>query len=93
MDINTCFATTFDVRTLALYANIVPALTSIILAGFVLRSAVDRSKVYMFAGFVGVFSLWLLANSVLWTSNDYYLVAGLWTPLAYVELLFFLLLE
>ena len=92
MDINTCFATTFDVRTLALYANIVPALTSIILAGFVLRSAVDRSKVYMFAGFVGVFSLWLLANSVLWTSNDYYLVAGLWTPLAYVELLFFLLL-
>ena len=92
MDINTCFATTFDVRTLALYANIVPAITSIILASFVLKSAVDRSKAYMFASFVGVFSLWLLSNSVLWTSNDYYLVAGLWTPLAYVELLFFLLL-
>src|SRR3990167_3206445 len=92
MDINTCFATTFDVRTLALYANIVPALTSIILAGFVLRSAVDRSKVYMFAGFVGVFSLWLLANSILWNSNDYYLIFGLWIPMAYFELLFFLLL-
>ncbi|MBI4066017.1 HAMP domain-containing histidine kinase [Candidatus Kaiserbacteria bacterium] len=92
MDINTCLATTVDSRSLALYANIVPAVTSIILAGFVLRRAIDRPKAYLFAGFVGVFAIWLLANSVLWNSNNYYLIAGLWTPLAYVELLFFLLL-
>lgn len=92
MDVNTCLATTIDSRSLALYANIVPAVASIILAGFVLRRAANRSKAYLFAGFVGVFSLWLLANSVLWNSNDYYLVAGLWTPMAYFELLFFLLL-
>src|SRR3989344_6415821 len=92
MDINTCLATTVDSRSLALYANIVPAVTSIILAGFVLRRAVDRPKAYMFAGFVAVFSLWLLANSILWNSNDYYLIAGLWTPMAYFELLFFLFL-
>ena len=92
MDVNTCFATTFDSRALALYANIVPAVTSIILAGFVLRRAVDRPKAYLFAGFVAVFSLWLLANSILWNSNDYYLITGLWIPMAYFELIFFLLL-
>src|SRR3989344_558475 len=92
MDINTCLATTVDSRSLALYANIVPAITSLILAGFVLRRAIDRPKAYLFAGFVGVFSLWLLANSILWNSNDYYLIFGLWIPMAYFELLFFLLL-
>jgi len=92
MDINTCLATTIDSRALALYANIVPAITSIILAGFVLRRATDRPKAYLFAGFVGVFSLWLLANSILWNSNDYYLITGLWIPMAYFELIFFLLL-
>ncbi|MFA5745066.1 MAG: HAMP domain-containing sensor histidine kinase [Candidatus Paceibacterota bacterium] len=92
MDINTCFATTFDSRALALYANIVPAVASIILAGFVLRRAIDRPKAYLFAGFVSVFSLWLLANSILWNSNDYHLVTGLWIPMAYFELVFFLLL-
>ncbi|MEK7515827.1 MAG: HAMP domain-containing sensor histidine kinase [Patescibacteria group bacterium] len=92
MDINTCLATTIDSRSLALYANIVPAVTSIILAGFVLYRAVNRPKAYLFAGFVGVFALWLLANSVVWNSNDYYLITGLWIPMAYFELLFFLLL-
>ncbi|MFA6278873.1 MAG: HAMP domain-containing sensor histidine kinase [Candidatus Paceibacterota bacterium] len=92
MDINTCLATTVDSRSLALYANIVPAVTSIILAGFVLRRAVDRPKAYLFAGFAAVFSLWLLANSILWNSNDYYLVAGFWSAMNYFEILFFLLL-
>jgi signal transduction histidine kinase len=94
MDVNSClaFATSTGFRSLALYANTVPAVTSIILAGFVLRRAIDRPKAYLFAGFVAVFSLWLLANSVLWNSNDYYLIAGLWTPMAYFELLFFLIL-
>ncbi|MDP2655758.1 MAG: HAMP domain-containing sensor histidine kinase [bacterium] len=92
MDINTCLATTIDSRSLALYANIVPAVTSVILAGFVLYRATDRTKAYLFTGFVAVFSLWLFANSVLWNSNDYYLIAGLWTPMAYFELIFFLLL-
>jgi len=92
MDINTCFATIGDLRSLALYANIVPAVTSIILAGFVLYRAVDRPKAYLFAGFAGVFSLWLLTNSILWNSNDYYLVAGFWSAMNYFEILFFLLL-
>ncbi|HEY4514378.1 MAG TPA: HAMP domain-containing sensor histidine kinase [Candidatus Paceibacterota bacterium] len=92
MDINTCLATTIDSRSLALYANIVPAITSIILAGFVLLRARDRLKAYLFAGFVGTFSLWLLANSVLWNSNNYYLIAGFWSSMNYLELLFFLLL-
>jgi signal transduction histidine kinase len=75
-----------------LYANFVPAITSIILAGFVLRKAVNRQKAIAFASFVGVFSLWLIAAGIIWTSNNYYLVAALWTPIDYFQLLFFILL-
>ena len=92
MDINTCFATTSDLRSLALYANFVPAATSVILAGFVLWRANNRQKAIAFASFIGVFALWLVANGVLWTSNNYYLIAGLWSPISYFELMFFLLL-
>lgn len=95
MDINTCAtiaASLGDIRALALYANLVPAAMSLVLAGFVLFRAIDRSKAYVFAGFVCVFALWLVGNAIVWTSNDYYLVAGFWSPLAYLELLFFLVL-
>lgn len=95
MDINTCYtiaASIGDIRSLALYANVVPAVTSVILAGFVLLKAVDRPRAYSFSGFVFVFSLWLLSNSVVWNSNDYFLIAGLWSAMAYFEILFFLLL-
>ncbi|MCX6786623.1 MAG: HAMP domain-containing sensor histidine kinase [Candidatus Kaiserbacteria bacterium] len=92
MDLNTCFATIGDLRSLALYANFVPAAASIILGGFVVWKANNRQKAIAFASFVGVFSLWLIANGIIWTSNNYYLVAGLWSPISYFELLFFLLL-
>ena len=92
MDINTCFATIGDLRSLASYAHFVPAAASIILAGFVLYRAADRPKAYLFSGFVGVFSLWLIADGIVWDSNNYYLIAGLWSSMAYLELLFYLLL-
>ncbi len=92
MDINTCFATVADLRNLASYANFAPAFTSIILAGFVLRKAVNRQKAIAFASFVGAFALWLIVNGIIWTSNNYYVVAALWTPIDYFALLFFLLL-
>lgn len=92
MDINTCFATIADLRSLASYANFVPAATSIILAGFVLRRSVNRQKAVAFASFIGVFSLWLIAAGIIWTSNNYYLVAALWSPIDYFQLIFFLLL-
>jgi len=92
MDINTCFETTVGSRGLALYANVAPAIASLILAGFVWYRASNRTKARLFASFVGVFALWLLANGVIWNANDYYLVAALWSPLAYLELAFFLLL-
>lgn len=92
MDINTCFTTIGDLRSLALYANFVPAVTSIILAVFVLLKAQNRQKAMAFASFVGVFALWLIAAGIIWTSDNYYLVAALWTPIDYFQLLFFLLL-
>lgn len=92
MDINTCFETTSHLRSLALYANLVPAITSLILAAFVFMKAVDRPRANFFIAFVVVFAMWLSSNAILWTSNDYYLVAGFWSAMNYLEISFFLLI-
>ena len=92
MDINTCFTTIGDLRSLASYANFVPAAASIILAGFVLFRSNNMKKAIAFASFVGVFSLWLIAAGIIWASDNYYIVAAFWSPIDYFALLFFLLL-
>ena len=92
MDVNTCYATTEGIRGLALYAHLIPASAILLLAGFVLWKAADRVKARMFAGFCATFALWLLSALVIWTSNDYDLVAALWAPIDFIEVVFFLML-
>ena len=92
MDVNTCFATTASIRDLALYAHLIPASAVILLSVFVLWKAVNRFKAWTFASFCATFALWLFSDLVLWTSNNYHLVAALWAPIDFVEIVFFLLL-
>lgn len=92
MDINTCAATTEGIRDLALYAHIIPSAAIVLLALFVLWKAPNRKKAWVFSGFCAAFAAWLLSALVIWTTNDYYLVAALWAPIDYVEIVFFLLL-
>ncbi len=92
MDVNTCFATTESIRGLALYAHLIPASAVLLLASFVLWKAGNRLKALTFAGFCGTFALWLLSALVIWTSDNYHLVAALWAPIDFVEVIFFLLL-
>ena len=92
MDINTCFETTASMRELALYAHLIPAAAVILLAVFVLWKASHRFKAWTFASFCATFALWLFSDFVLWTSNNYHLVATLWAPIDFLEMAFFLLL-
>lgn len=91
MDINTCFATTAEVRNLAMYAHLVPAVASIILGWSVFRHAVDRKRALLFVGFLFTFALWLIGDVIAWTNNDYFNVALFWEPLDYINIAFFLL--
>ena len=92
MDINTCFATTADFRNLAMYAHLVPAITTIILGYFVFRKAQDRTKAWLFFGFSLSFAAWLLADLFVWITNDYHLIGMYWAPIDYAGVVFFLFL-
>ncbi len=92
MDINTCLATTAEVRTLALYSHIIPALATMILGLFVLANAQSRLKANAFFLFTATFSIWLIADLINWNTNSYALLAATWAPLDYINIVFFLLL-
>lgn len=92
MDINTCQATTEGVRLLALYAHLIPASAILLLGAFVSWKASDRVKALVFASFCGSFALWLLSALIIWTFDDYNLVAAFWAPIDFIEIVFFLLM-
>lgn len=92
MDINTCLATTESYRALAVYSHLIPAVATFILGLFAYARATDRLKASYFLGFASMFTAWLIADLVVWTSNSYAVVAAFWEPLDFIELLFFLLL-
>ncbi len=88
--LNTCFETTNEVRSLAYYSHLVPIITSLLLGGIVFKYAKNRNKAILFTGFLFILCLWLIGNLVTWTSNDYYNVAGFWSVLDYLNILFYL---
>ncbi len=93
MDINTCIATTAEVRSLSLYAHVAPALASLTLGWFAFRYAQVRSKAVLFFSFTILFAVWLLADLFVWNTNNYYAVSAVWSTLDYINVLFFLLLS
>ncbi|MBI5456578.1 HAMP domain-containing histidine kinase [Candidatus Kaiserbacteria bacterium] len=92
MDVNTCLATTEAYRDLALYSHLIPALATFILGLFAYIRAEHRAMALYFLAFSTAFTAWLIADLVVWTANDYNVVAAFWEPLDYIEILFFLLL-
>lgn len=93
MDIlNTCFATTNEVRSLALYSHLLPVTITLILSGFVLLYASSRVKKITFFCFTVLLSLWLIGDLIVWHSDNYYYVAGFWSILDFVNIAFYLTL-
>lgn len=90
MDLNTCFELTRDVHTIAYYTHLVPILASFFLATYLLiktRGAL-LSKIFFY--FVLGFNIWLIFDIIVWTSQDYNLIAFIWSLFDYTNILFFL---
>jgi len=92
MDLNTCLATTGEVRNLALYSHLIPAAATLILGLFAILRAQSRGKGAVFFVFTILFATWLVADLINWTTNSYALLAATWAPLDYINIVFFLLL-
>src|SRR3989344_3297811 len=89
--INTCYETTSSSRVIANYSHIIPVVLSLILGIFILIKARFNFFSKVFFSFIIVFSLWLLGDWVIWTSNKYNLIYALWAPLDYIEIVFYVL--
>lgn len=92
MDLNTCYATTFEVRQLALYSHLLPILTSLILGLFAYRFAKSKVRSVLFLLFTITLSLWLIGDLFTWHSNNYYQVAAYWSILDFINILFYIVL-
>lgn len=88
--LNTCFETTNEVRALAYYSHLLPAVIALLLGFLAVRYAQNKQKASLFLAFVLLLALWLIGDVIAWTSNSYYAVAGFWSILDYVNILFYL---
>jgi signal transduction histidine kinase len=89
--INTCFASTNALHTVAYYSHLIPIAASVILSIFIYKYSNLKLARNIFIVFVLSFSIWLIADLVTWVSPNYYLVHFFWSLLDYVNLIFVLL--
>lgn len=89
--LNTCFETTKDYHAIAYYSHLIPVAIALLLGFFVLQRSKYSLLSKIFFSFILGFSLWLLADVVIWTNNSYYLITALWAPLDFINILFYLL--
>ena len=91
LDFNTCYETTSSLRAIANYSHIVPVVLSLMLGSLVVVKSKFNLFSKTFIAFIGVFSIWLIGDVTIWTSNDYNLVYATWSFLLYLEIVFFAL--
>lgn len=90
MEINTCTETTSLYHAIAYYSHLIPVFIIALLSVFVLvKSKFSRISV-VFASFTFTFCIWLIADVLIWTGNDYHLVNALWAPLDFINIAFYL---
>ncbi len=89
--INTCFASTNAVHTIAYYSHLIPIAASVILCIFIYNNSKFKLAVNAFILFILSLSFWLIADLITWVSQDYYLIHFFWSLLDYVNLIFVLL--
>src|SRR3989338_2728321 len=89
--INTCYETTNSLRVIANYSHIIPVVLSLILGIFVFVKAKFNLFSKVFLVFIVMFSLWLIGDAIIWTTNNYYLVYAICSFLVYIEVTFYIL--
>ena len=89
--LNTCFITTEASRSIAYYSHLIPVFFTLSLGLLVFFKAKKSILSKIFLAFATTFSLWLIGDLIVWTSNNYYLIYATWSLLDYTEIVFYLL--
>ncbi|KKQ07702.1 MAG: Histidine kinase-, DNA gyrase B-, and [Parcubacteria group bacterium GW2011_GWB1_36_5] len=80
-----------NIKIIVGYSHIIPVVLSLILGIFVFIKTKFSLFSKIFIAFIIVFSLWLIGDVIVWTSNDYHLVYATWSFLDYLEIVFYAL--
>lgn len=89
--IKTCDQSFNTLRVIASYSHIVPVTLSLILGLFVSFKAKFNFFSKVFLAFILTFSMWLIGDAIVWTSENYTLIYTTWSFLLYLEIIFYTL--
>lgn len=90
MDLNTCFETTNYYHTIAFYTHLLPFIVSSFLGIYLLIKTRYSLLSKIFFVFVTAINVWLIADLVAWTQQDYHLIQFFWSLFDYANIIFFL---
>lgn len=80
-----------DYGAIIYYSHLIPLAISFIVALFVLVKSKYSLLSQIFFSFSLVFCVWLFFDMIAWTSQDFYLIAAVWSPLDFLNTAFYLL--
>lgn len=89
--IKTCDQSFNTLRVIASYSHIVPVILSLTLGLFVSFKAKFNFFSKVFLAFILTFSMWLIGDAIVWTSENYTLIYTTWSFLLYLEIIFYTL--
>ena len=89
--IKTCDQSFNTLRVIASYSHIVPVILSLTLGLFVSFKAKFNFFSKVFLVFILTFSMWLIGDAIVWTSENYTLIYTTWSFLLYLEIIFYTL--
>lgn len=90
--LSSCFdASTEATRRFATYSHLIPVVLALIIGFFIFIKAKKNSLSKIFLFFIILFSVWLIGDVIIWTSEKPSLIYSLWANLDYVEISFYVL--
>ncbi len=87
---NTCLELNKYYTATAYYSHYIPILISVILVVFTLTKSKFSFLARIFCYFIIGFCIWLIGDVITWTSPNYDLIASVWAPLDYINIIFYL---
>lgn len=91
MDLNTCYETTSFYHTIAYYSHFIPVAIALFLGIYAAYKTKFSKLAVIFCLFSVSFSIWLLNDVILWTSQDYFKIVFFWSWIDYINVVFFVL--
>jgi len=92
--LNTCYLSSLAdgiKNSLIFYSHLIPIFFTLFLASLVFLKSRSNILSKIFLAFSLTFSLWMIGDLITWTSNNYYLVYAAWSPLVFIEIVFYIL--